>query len=286
MPERCLVKLTSPDGKPLAGAKVSIWQSTWGGITNDLSEVARDLTVGPDGVLALPLQDSLDEADYTTITGHTLRKMNPWGRLDVVGQNIVLLLQVNAGGQRDYQFVRVHEFNRAYWAGHQDTFTVPYACRIAPSDKLDLEQNVAVGAKVRTSLSAENTANIVDGDATTRWQGGTAKAGDWIEIELPEPRAVGVIRIVQDGGHGAFFQRFRITTRADAQTGTTDEPFAEQTARAFSYSMSCDKDYNPERFSERWVTNARTPQRAQVIRIEALEGGGTDLAEIRVFAER
>jgi hypothetical protein len=293
LPKQCCVRLTAMDGTPLTGAKVALYQQTGAGITNN-TQVAKDLTVGADGVLVLPAQDSGEPADTSTATGHTLLKKNPWGRIDVVGQNITLMLQVDQGGQRDYQFVRVHPFNRAYWNGHHDTFTVPITCRLSSSAKLDLTHNVAVEAKVRTSLKAEeNTGNIVDGKVDTAWDPGNSQPGDFIEIELPRACNVGLIQLVQDGGGGAFFQRFRITTSpkpssaAGAGAGpAAGEFFAEQGPLSFSYAMGLQKDVNSKRQTERWVSYGAAPRPTKVIRIEAIDGGGNHLNEVRVFAEK
>ncbi len=284
LPKACSVKLTSLDGKPLPGAKVTIWQ-THGNSIDAESRVAEDLGADDQGVLRLPDQDSLEPADYTTITGHTLRQKNPFGRPDVVGENITLLLQVNANGQRDYQFVRVIDFNTLYWLGHKDAATLPLACRIAPSAKMDLATNLAQGALVRASGGADTCAKLVDGDVATNWEGGQAKQGDWVEIELPQAARVGVIRIVQDSGHGAFYQRFEITTRGAAADAKAT-PFAEQGPESFALSMANDKDVNNARPSEKWVTYAATPRETKVIRIEAVDGGGVHVSEVRVFGEK
>jgi hypothetical protein len=284
LPKTCYVKLMSQDGEPLEGAKVSIWQQTWKGIINE-NQVAADLEVGPDGVLQLPNQPSGEPIDITTVTGHTLRKENPWGRLDVVGQNITLLLQVNYHGQRDYQFVRATTFNRPYWNGHTDEWTHPLHCRISPSAEIDLTTNVAAGAAAHASRESENADQAVDGKADTTYSAGGTQAGDYIEITLPRTQRVGVMQIVQDRNHGDLFDRFVIKTKASPDGEW--EAFAEQGPLSFSRAMTFDKDVNPQRPQEKWVTFAGSPRATRVIRIEALEDtGGVHLSELRVFAER
>lgn len=284
LPRACRVRLTSLDGRPLAGATVSLWQTSANTI-DETTAVAQDVPADADGVLMLPYQDSLEDGDYTTLTGHTFRKQNPFGRPDVVGQNITLLLQVNAYGQRDYRFVRVIDFNTLFWLGQTDEATLPLACRIAPSEHMDLDRNIAAGAAVRASTGRETVAQLVDGDVKTAWDGGATKPGDWLEIELPQAARVGVIQIVQNEAHGAFYRRFAISTRA-AAADSKASPFATQAPDAFSLTMSNDKDANPASPSERWVTYAATPRETRVIRIEALDGGHAKVSEIRVFAER
>lgn len=285
LPAECCVQLTSRDGTPLKGAKITLWQQTWKGILNE-NQVAADVPAGPDGVVKLPAQDSLEDADYTLITGHTLRKKNPWGRIDVVGQNITLLMRVDAHGQRDYRFIRVLPFNRALWSGHTERYVLPVACRISPSDRIDFSTDVALGGRASASVGNDRARNLIDGDVSSSWVGGASKKGDWIEIELPEPAPVGVIQIVQDRAHGEFFQRFVITTRPDAKPGARVEPFDHQEPEPFRSAMANEKDVNNQRPSERWVTYAALPRLTKVIRIEALDGGRTDVSEIRVFAEQ
>ncbi len=284
LPEKCFLKITSRDGVPLAGAKVSAWQQTWKGILDE-NLVFEDLAVDSDGILLLPDQDSLESEDRTTVTGHTLRKANPWGRIDVVGQNVTLMLRVDYQNQRDYQLVRVTSFNRAFWMGHHDQWTHPLPCRISPAPDIDLNTNVAVGATVRASQESADAALLVDDQVETHWRSRGANAGDYIEIVLAQPRNVGIVRLVQDGANPAdFFGRFVITTKPDASPGTPSQPFDEQGPIRFNYAMSFEKDVSPTRPSERWVTYAATPRTAQVIRIEAVEPGPTDLSEVRVFA--
>ncbi len=283
LPRECLLRLTSRDGVPLKDATLTLWQQTWKGIIND-NLVAERVPANDQGIVKLPDQDSLEDADYTILTGHTLRKNNPWGRIDVVGQNITFCVQINAHGQRDYQFIRVLPFNRAYWSGHTNRFVLDTPCRISPSDRIDLDTNVARGARVSASRVSEQAKLVVDGRLETNWRGSRASAGDWIEIELPKARRVGVIRIVQDSGHGAFFRRFRMTTRAAA--GAAEQFFDEQVPDPFPHVMNTEKDVNNERPSERWVSYAAQPRETKVIRIEALDGGDTHVSEIRVFAER
>ena len=283
LPRDCYVRLTSPDGVPLTGATITLWQQTWAGITNE-NLVAENVPVGADGIVRLPDQDSLDDADVTTFTGHTLRKHNPWGRIDVVGQNITLLMQVNAFGQRDYRFVRVLPYNKAYRAGHTESYTLPMPCRICPSNEIDFGVNVARDARVITTRTADQAGNLVDGDVTTSWHGGAAAAGDSIEIELAQPMRVGVVQLVQNEGFGQFFRRFAIKTRG--AEGSAWRAFDQQVPWPFGDAINNEKDVNPDRPSERWVTYAHAPELTKVIRIEALDGGHAQLSEIRVFAER
>lgn len=289
LPRDCFVKLLAGDGTPLPGAKVSIWQSHGNRIDGD-GLVARDLVSAADGTLRLPDQDSLEDADYTTLTGHTLRKKNPFGRLDVVGENITLLLRVDALGQRDYAFVRSADFNRGFWAGQRERFEFPVRCRIVPSDRIDWSVNVAAGARVTASLGAESASNLTDDSVETAWDGGGARRGDWIEIELPAALNVGSVRLVQNDAHGQFFQRFLIATRATAgdpgSPAARSELLAAQAPERFSLAMTNDKDVNPSRPDERWITYAGKPRAARVIRIEALDAGHARLSEIRVYAEK
>lgn len=283
LPRECRVQLLARDGTPLQGATITLWQQTWKGIIND-NLVAENVPAGPDGIVTLPNQSSLEDWDYTILTGHTLLKQNPWGRIDVVGQNITMLMQVNAYGQRDYRFVRVLPFNRAFWSGHTDRYTLPLECRISPSEEIDFARNVAHGAKVVATKNGTEAKLLTDGDVTTRWRGGQAEPGDIIEITLPQRENVGIVQIVQDAAHGQFFRRFKILVQPDQNAPW--EIFDVQQPEPFGDAMGNEKDTNNERPSERWVTYAHTPLPTRTIRIEALDGGGTDVSEIRVFAEK
>jgi hypothetical protein len=284
LPQECRVRLLSMDGTPLPGAEVSIWQAH----SNTIDEqglVASGLRADSDGLMRLPDQDSLEPKDYTTLTGHTFRARNPFGRYDVVGENITLLVRIDYNGQRDYAFVRTTDFNRGFWAGHKDAYALPLRCRISPAPDIDWDTNVARGAQVTATTGQETAALMVDDDLETAWSGGTTKPGDCIQLDLGGEYTLAAVRLVQKDGSVWFYQRFKIEVSDDPEFGETAQLLAEQAPKPFSIAMSNDKDINYERPSDRWVTYAGKPVSGRYLRITALQGGPAALSEIRVYAK-
>ncbi len=269
------------DGSPLPGAEVSIWQAGVMSI-EEKDLVASGLRADQRGVLELPPQDSLEPTDVTTATGHTLRKWNPWGRIDVVGTNTTLFLQVDAAGQRDYAFVRVHPYNRAFWQGHRDSYALPIHLAICP-DGLDVSLNLASGAQVSSSHGTDRVEALTDGDLLVSWDGGQARAGDWLQFDLGEPREVGALRVYQSEAHGEFFQRFRVEVSNDPTFASEAQMLAEQGPEGFRWAMHNRKDILPEAPTVRRVTYTAAPLRGRYVRITALEGGRALLSEVEAL---
>jgi hypothetical protein len=279
LPERCYVRLESMDGVPLRYARVTLWQAGNMSI-EDGDLVAEGLVADDRGVLELPRQDSLEETDVTTVTGHTLRKWNPWGRIDVVGTNTTLFLRVEHGDQVDYAFVRVHPFNRAYWQGHEGFYVHPLELAISPID-VDLTTDVAAGADVTTSHDSDAPDALTDGDPLSQWGGGEMASGDWVRLDLGEPREVAVVRLLQSEAYGEFPGRFEILVSAEPELAEADL-LATQGPPGFRWAMDNRKDHLRNQPAVRYVTYAASPLRGRYVWIRALEDGRARLSGVQV----
>jgi len=117
------------DGKPVpAGTEVRAYQKKFdagpgqdraGNGTIPDKPVATGKT-GPAGKLALPNRPVLHE--FTTETGCTLRP-NPFGHIDVVGRNGLLMFRARVGGKWHYAFMDIGLFNVEFARGHTKTAT-------------------------------------------------------------------------------------------------------------------------------------------------------------------
>lgn len=282
LPGSISVRLLAADGSPLAGAKVKIWQFSDLKITDD-NVVADGLVADADGVLKLPDQDSLEPADYTTLTGHTMLKKNPFGRIDVVGSNTVLMLSVEGFEQKDYRFLRVADLNRAFWRGHKDHYTHDVITRIAPA-VVDWTANLAEGRPVTSPLNPAEAGRLTDGDPRTHWTAPNAPAGSWVRVDLGQPRNVAALRLVQNASYGQFFPRFRIEASDDPAFRVGVVELNRQSPTSFAKSMADDRDISAEDPDVRWVTWGARPVLARYVRITSLEdAGGVSLSELQVF---
>lgn len=282
MPRQNFVRLLAADGSPIAHAKVKIWQFSGMRIT-DKNVVAENLTADTNGILRLPDQDSGEATDVSTVTGHTMLKKNPFGRIEVVGSNTVLMLKVEGFEQKDYRFIRVVDFNRGYWMGFKDRFTLDVRTQISPT-KLNWSQDLAKGKPVQTTLNPSEAGRLTDGQIGTTWNGGPAPSGAYIQIDLGESIPVGAVRFGQSTGYGHFFPQFRIEVSDDSQFRTGVNELNRQFPLSFAKAMSDDRDIDPATPEYRTVTYGASPTRGRYLRITAIEDAwATSLDAIEVY---
>ena len=72
------------------------------------------------GLLSLPNLPAV--GGTTTPTGHTLRD-NPFGMVDIVGQQNRYLVKIAKGEHEEFQWLDITPFNLAYWQGHINDYT-------------------------------------------------------------------------------------------------------------------------------------------------------------------
>lgn len=185
LPDTNILQFKDVLGNKLANASLRIWQSnanTIGGApivtgTTDLN-----------GQYVLPNQP-LPLGNLTTATGHTL-KPNPFGVIDVVGSNGLLLFEVTVGSLKEYKFLTIHDFNLAYFRG--STQTAIYSIQtslIANANPTNLALNQPTTSYCGNSCAGPASA-AVDGDKTSITTGYWAPInesgtlGDWWQVDL------------------------------------------------------------------------------------------------------
>lgn len=132
LPARCILEIRGNNGQPLSGVRVEIFQRQSDGefkgfITDDALAVG---TSGLDGRFELPNRPT---PEHQTVGGYTLRP-NPWGLIDVVGVNGLLLARLSRPEGEEYHFLRIFDFNVAALRGHADTYVHPVQTQFAPPD--------------------------------------------------------------------------------------------------------------------------------------------------------
>jgi hypothetical protein len=278
LPKVIKVRAVTPDGDPLPLAKMTFYQERDGAFQDDRPVFI--LTADEDGVVTLPDQPTLEDAPFTTETGHTLRP-NPFGRINVVGANGAFMVKVEAFGQADWQFIKIHELNCAYWRGNRDSFTYDLLVRIAPCEIS--KTNAALAMKARDSrgeAEAENASCICDGDPENRWFADNKK-GLFIELDLGESKPVAGLDLVQRGDHRSFWRSFVI------EISPTGEFAGEQATLAtepnWQWTVGHRRDVDPDDF-ELWTVHYRgRPVEGRYLRLTSLEDWGGSLSEIEVF---
>jgi hypothetical protein len=124
VPDKNMFILTV-DGKPLSGAQVEVYQK-------DLKAMMKgepNQTGTTDSLGHFELANRPVPKTYTTATGCTF-KPNPFGHIDVGGQNGLLLVRANSGGKWYYEFVDIGHFVCEYARGHKAAAT--YTLELKP----------------------------------------------------------------------------------------------------------------------------------------------------------
>lgn len=283
LPRSVSVRLLAADGEPIPHAKVKVWQFSGMAISDD-NVVGENLIADENGVLKLPDQDSGETTDVTTATGHTMLKKNPFGRIEVVGSNTLLMLKVEGFDQKDYSFVRTVELNRAYAMGYHDAYIRDVATQITPA-RVDWANDIAKGRPVQTVLNATEAGKLTDGDPATTWSGGAASTGSYLQIDLGDAKPVAAFRMVQSSSYGQFFQRFKIEVCDDAAFRTGESELLRQFPFSFAKAMSDDRDIDPANPAVHSVTYGAKPTVGRYLRITCLQNTDwTAMSEIQVYA--
>ncbi|MEZ4770499.1 MAG: CARDB domain-containing protein [Caldilineales bacterium] len=126
LPGQARVQVLDNRGQPLADAQVDVYQTDQG-VLGDAA-LFSGLT-DQDGWLTLANRP-VPFGGVTTATGHQLRP-NPFGAIDVVGQNGQMLLAASKDGQSTYAWWPITEFNLARWQGNTQIDTL-IATHVAP----------------------------------------------------------------------------------------------------------------------------------------------------------
>ena len=127
------------NGQPAAQVEVRVYQKKW-------DEGAGRDTTGNGTIPDKPImQGTTDEQgrytfenrpvlkEYTTETGCAL-KPNPFGYIDVVGRNSVLMLRARVGGTWCYGFMDIGQFNVAFARGNKQAAS--YELKLLPETEL------------------------------------------------------------------------------------------------------------------------------------------------------
>ncbi|MCK6459764.1 MAG: hypothetical protein L6Q95_07685 [Planctomycetes bacterium] len=126
LPRRCGLFVLDAWGRPLAGAKLTVYQDENRQLRGP--PVFR-LRTDDRGRASLPNRSCGRTTE--TATGHRLRD-NPWGMIDPVGLNALFLVEIRHGERVDTQFVDILPFNVAFWNGASESFTYPLRTTIVP----------------------------------------------------------------------------------------------------------------------------------------------------------
>ena len=238
-PENNSIKVLDSSNNPIAGATVALYQKN---VSTEDIDNTPELTGTTDaqGVLAL---SNRPVTAVTTVTGHTLRA-NPFGQINPVGTNGLMLLKITKGNQEGYGFYRLHDLNVEYMSGNAANSTVtintnyPKVSLGSPSPSpspapsgTNIALNKPVTASSNIVANGWNKDNVVDGaiTSTASSMGWTSDSNlgvnhtEWIQINLGGNYTIDQVKLYpRTDIPGRFFPKdFQIQVSIDGTNFTT-----------------------------------------------------------------
>ena len=143
VPEKNYISVLDNEGNSVENASVTIYQKEfykeqgWTGIDNVPEHTG---STNQSGFFLIP---NASTPHVTTITNHTLHD-NPFGKINVVGSNGLLLIKIKARGQTDYYFLDITKFNYEYWSGNTIEAVFTFDTHIPPVGAPASPQNLDV----------------------------------------------------------------------------------------------------------------------------------------------
>ena len=127
-PKTSVVKIVDKHGNPVPSATLNFYQQEPGGESGRVIDAIPEFAVTTDnnGVAVLP---NRGPTGIPTSTGHQLMP-NPFGIIDVVGTNGVMLIEMTSDQCTNYEWLTIVELNLAYWDGQTEhaEFTKTLRC--------------------------------------------------------------------------------------------------------------------------------------------------------------
>ncbi len=126
VPETIKVRFLKSNGQPLDSATIKVYQPGSGRII-DLTKLKQTLVTDTNGLVTLQPVAGIWTDTNVTETNHKL-KPNPFGLIDVVGNNGLFLFEIEKSGF-DYKWLPLALANMEYWKGNttEATFTITTA---------------------------------------------------------------------------------------------------------------------------------------------------------------
>ncbi len=128
IPAENYILVKDSSGNPAPGVNIKVYQSQYGDLIG-----TPVITGTTDANGKFILTNRPVNRTTTTPTGHTLRP-NPFGTIDVVGGRSTLLVEMSrSGGDFDYAWMNIIDFNMAYWEGNTESWTYTINSRLGAS---------------------------------------------------------------------------------------------------------------------------------------------------------
>jgi hypothetical protein len=273
MPKVNVIRVTDRNGVSLGDGTLKFYQMQTGEVRDGAPAFIVDFK---GGVGRLPENPAGPDTPFTTLTGHTLAP-NPFGRLDVSGNNGTFLIRLDYAGQTEFTWLKAWQLFDMFARGNKNFVTSEL--RFNVTHRPVLPQNWALRKTAIDSANSDgsNLAALIDGDSATAYTGGN-KTGDWIEIDIGRDRPIGEIRLISSGEDKAFWERFDVMVYGTGQTVASARLFAGEASWNYASRMLHDVSVD----GELSVAYRAAPQTVRFIRIVNKSGGSGTIADIEV----
>lgn len=131
-PTSTFIQVLDSDGYPVFNANISVYQRNTSAIVDNIPEIQG--TTDINGIYQLTNRIPVG-LGTTTATGHTIKK-NPFGSIDVVGRNGIMLIKITKNGQEEFKWLNITWLNINYWSGKKDSQTYSYMTRFSPTNNV------------------------------------------------------------------------------------------------------------------------------------------------------
>ena len=273
MPKVNIVRVSDRNGIAIGDGTLRFYQMEAGEIRDSAPTFTVDFK---GGVGRLPDRPTGLSAPFTTLTGHTLAP-NPFGRIDVSGNNGVFLIRLDYAGQTEFSWLKAWQLFDMFARGNK-TF-VTNELRFNVTHRPLLAQDWALRKTAIDSINSDgaNVSALLDGDASTNYKGG-GTVGDWIEIDIGRDRPIGEIKLIPASEGDGFWERFDVMVYGTGQTFASARLFAGEAS--WSYAAKMQADASPS--GVRSVAYRGAPQTVRFIRIINKSGGPGRVAGVEV----
>ena len=136
VPNQVYLRILNNQGGPAAGVTVKLYQRSFGpaqyGSSAGTIDNTPEITGVTDGNGKLLLTNRSVGTPVTTNTGHGLHN-NPFGTIDIVGNNDEFILELAQGGHQEFHWLDITAFNLAAWRGGANSATMDIPSHVPPS---------------------------------------------------------------------------------------------------------------------------------------------------------
>ena len=137
LPEKIYIQLLDNKSYPAEGAKITAYQTKESMIPN---EIVFEGATEKDGKFLLPNR-SINQPRHITELGYEYHD-NPWGAINIVGANGVLLFKIESKGHTEFKWLEITHANLAYWRGQKEEYTHVFQTHIPHSTMPSAPKNV------------------------------------------------------------------------------------------------------------------------------------------------